>query len=421
MKIKVTKLTFATFLVSFGFLFLPFYMRSAFLPGNIAWFNFVSAIGVFLLINRKNTMYLVEKRIIVLTIYFVLSTLFLFSYMQFRADKFYALSLYVSWVLPIFLLFEKVNDRDVYLRIFKCWCKVLNIIVYFITLCFLLDKTIGVDFSEFFRILYGGGTASARSAMSAAMLGSRMVSYVGHPLFTTEIVLIFYVSNYVYGRLFEDQKIPIIYILVSFIDIALVGSKTGIVLVAAAVLVHNFQNKRIRYLMLVVFMGSLLYASGVFDTVIQRFIEGFLSGDMTSARSTSWDKLFATGLYTINPWTGQWVMDSTQTTLVAALEYPILKWGFLIGSVFAAALALILFIYPLLKIFATKEINLIVCMLVIVLDVNTFNTISTQRDALFLYCWVAFLIINAAIYINKDKGNYRNKAILSAMTERTLN
>ncbi len=406
MKITLSKNQRDAFIISIGFLFFPSYMRSTFLPHNIAWFNFVAVIGLFLLMSHKNTCsFSIKKRWLIL-IYLLLTVLYAVSYMKYRADLFYAMSLYVSWIVPLFLIFMEIS-KDKFLAIFKTWLKVLNFMVYFITICFIADRFLGIEFSEFFRVLYGG-TDSGISAMSANMLGNRLVSYLGHPLFTTEMVLIFYVCNYIYDKLFINRRLPIIYILVSFFDIALVGSKAGIVIIASIALLHNFQNKRFRYMFILAFIGALMYSIGVFDTVIQRFIQGIQSGDLTSSRSSAWVKLFETGIYSINMWTGQWTVDSTQTTLVAATEYPFIRWSFLIGSVFSGVLSTVLFVFPIFKLLKLKQFKILIGMIAIILDVNTFNTISTQKDALLLYCWFVFLVLGAANFLSYEGGRHIN-------------
>lgn len=89
-------------------------------------------------------------------------------------------------------------------------------------------------------------------------------------------------------------------------------------------------------------------------------------------------------------------------TMIAALEYPPLRWAYLFGIWFSVLMCIILFIIPAIRILKNKNLKIFVVLLILIFDVNSYNGITTQSDQMLLYCVSVFLLLNLSYTL---KGN----------------
>lgn len=57
-------------------------------------------------------------------------------------------------------------------------------------------------------------------------------------------------------------------------------------------------------------------------------------------------------------------------------------------------MCVVLFAIPAIKILKNKNIKIFIVFLILVLDVNSYNGITTQSDQMLLYCVSVFLLLN---------------------------
>lgn len=80
--------------------------------------------------------------------------------------------------------------------------------------------------------------------------------------------------------------------------------------------------------------------------------------------------------------------------MIAALEYPPLRWAYLFGIWFAIMICVVLFIIPFVKIIKSRNMKIIIVAITLIFDVNSYNGITTQSDHMLLFCVAMFLLMN---------------------------
>lgn len=90
--------------------------------------------------------------------------------------------------------------------------------------------------------------------------------------------------------------------------------------------------------------------------------------------------------------------------MIAALEYPPLRWAYLFGVWFSVVMCIILFLTPAMMILKNKNIKIFIVLIILILDVNSYNGITTQSDQMLLYCVSVFLLLNLS-YAVRGNGN----------------
>lgn len=158
-----------------------------------------------------------------------------------------------------------------------------------------------------------------------------------------------------------------------------------------------------KYFIIVAAAVYWAYGYGLLDTVIGRFIAGFESGDITTGRNTALLRVIQGGVLRFNLLIGHAGMNLSER-MIAALEYPPLRWAYLFGVWFSVLMCVVLFAIPAIKILKNKNIKIFIVFLILVLDVNSYNGITTQSDQMLLYCVSVFLLLNLS-YAVRGNGN----------------
>ena len=145
------------------------------------------------------------------------------------------------------------------------------------------------------------------------------------------------------------------YSLISVIGIGMCGGKTGLVLIAVEFALLYVNKKGLKYFIIVAAAVYWAYGYGLLDTVIGRFIAGFESGDITTGRNTALLRVIQGGVLRFNLLIGHAGMNLSER-MIAALEYPPLRWAYLFGVWFSVLMCVVLFAIPAIKILKNKNI-----------------------------------------------------------------
>lgn len=393
MVIKVSRICFP--LICMGIFLLPSTIRIGLFNSQWALINVISWMGIFLLLiyqRRKNKGVIFERRystIKQLWLPVVMGIFILFALIM-QQFSFKSIVRYVyATLLPCVLLYVSVQDEDAvsYFKIFTKW---LTGACTFIVLCGLLDKFFHIGFGQLFT------NVSGSESLEISLRQGRLVSYYGHPLLTAELMLLCFLFNSING-LYLKSKEPIWYTMyysfLSLIGIALTGSKTGIALLAIAVVFMYTTSKKWKYMICIIVGVYWIYNMGFLDTVIYRFIQGVQKGDMTTGRNVAFTTLLQTGILDFKMFQGHSGQDMS-TMLIAAIEYPPLRWAYLFGGWFSIVMCTVLFFIPLIKCSQFRNLKFFMAMLLFIVDVNSYNGITTQSDHMLIYCVVMFLLMN---------------------------
>ena len=401
MKVKISdiKQKFPFFLICIGLLFMPSTIRTSALHSEWALINVASWLGIILLTKRyynggkvsvsKNGKLGVANPIwiVLLVALFAMESLMLPEFTATSEVKY----IYAT-ILPIYILYSVVDDDDIicYTKLFS---RLLTVASTIVVICGLMDMFLGVGIGNSIAIF-----TNAASLIESIRQG-RMVSYFGHPLLTAEIMILTFSFNTLVNYCIEKKSIfyTVYYSLISVIGIGMCGGKTGLVLIAVEFALLYVNKKGLKYFIIVAAAVYWAYGYGLLDTVIGRFIAGFESGDITTGRNTALLRVIQGGVLRFNLLIGHAGMNLSER-MIAALEYPPLRWAYLFGVWFSVLMCVVLFAIPAIKILKNKNIK------ILVLDVNSYNGITTQSDQMLLYCVSVFLLLNLS-YAVRGNGN----------------
>ena len=407
MKVKISdiKQKFPFFLICIGLLFMPSTIRTSALHSEWALINVASWLGIILLTKRyynggkvsvsKNGKLGVANPIwiVLLVALFAMESLMLPEFTATSEVKY----IYAT-ILPIYILYSVVDDDDIicYTKLFS---RLLTVASTIVVICGLMDMFLGVGIGNSIAIF-----TNAASLIESIRQG-RMVSYFGHPLLTAEIMILTFSFNTLVNYCIEKKSIfyTVYYSLISVIGIGMCGGKTGLVLIAVEFALLYVNKKGLKYFIIVASAVYWAYGYGLLDTVIGRFIAGFESGDITTGRNTALLRVIQGGVLRFNLLIGHAGMNLSER-MIAALEYPPLRWAYLFGVWFSVLMCVVLFAIPAIKILKNKNIKIFIVFLILVLDVNSYNGITTQSDQMLLYCVSVFLLLNLS-YAVRGNGN----------------
>ena len=401
---KIRKKDIQFFLVGCGLLFIPSLLRVSMLKSQWALVNVLSWIGIILLTQRYYGGRVVLSKggnngvtnpllIIMLIILFLIEGLML---PHFSAES--TVKYIYATILPCYILYISLPGQEI-IRYFKMFAKLLTIASTVVVLCGIFDTFLGTSI---------GKTVAEFSAVDSlieSIRQGRMVSYFGHPLLTSEVMILCFSFNTLVNYCIEKKTVIEIvhYSLISVIGIGLCGSKTGLILIAIEFALLYVNKKGIKYFILVATAVYWAYGYGLLNTVIGRFLDGFKSGDLTTGRNTALVMLMRNGYLNFNFFIGHAGADLSER-MIAALEYPPLRWAYLFGVWFAVLMCIVLFLIPAIKIFNNKNVKIFVVLIILILDVNSYNGITTQSDQMLLYCVSVFLLLNLSYVIRGNKN-----------------
>lgn len=407
-KIIINKIDFK--LICISIFFFPFLLRNVIVGKNLGWFNIIGVIGLFLMFqrqinkskNEKLSVFNVNKKNMVFIIYIITMILFvtislLTNFMSFNVVLKYIVTLF----LPISLLFSCLTKSE-FESNFKFFVKTLNICCIIIFICGFIDIFNNYSIGTFFATYY-----DVESLIFTSNNDTRMVSYMGHPLFSAQLFIMCFCMNYLNNKYVKkDEKVlrNIITIIVCFGGIVLAGSKTAIVLFLVLFLLFYTNIKKTKYLIFGIIAFYICYQIGFLDSLFQRFLRGIELGDITTGRNTTLKYLINSNVLKFNFFTGHNVEYTESMTV--ALEYPILRWSYKFGILFTIVLAIFIFIIPIFKITKYKRADILIAAIAIIVDVNTYSGLCNVSDNMMIYMIVIWLLILLGIYqLKSEKGD----------------
>lgn len=300
---------------------------------------------------------------------------------------------------PLILVIIQVKDYE-YKYILEITLKILNSIIILITFIGILELVFGIKINLFIGKFMSERTYDQILINYRQTNEKRLYSFMGHPLYNTELYLIYITLNLIYSKYISKKEISIIKVIIATIGICLTGSKTGTILLALVILFLYKNNNKIKKIILISLGFLLLIQLGLLDTVIYRFT----SVDLTTGRSEKWKEIESTNLYHARYFIGygrKWatLLNNTIQSATSAFEYPIRMFSFEIGIVNTAMIYMFIMIIPISKLIKRRQFYLLFCFIIVLLDVNTFNGIAISGDKMLIFCFFTFLILNLSDYL----------------------
>ena len=374
-------------LIALGLFFTPYLFRHKLIPGSEAvWaVNPVVLLTIaWLLLYMLGHKYRISRRVGVAGV----GLLAMITLTAISSGM--TISLIISCLMPLTLLLVVVPET-IFPSLFQGFLKVLNIAMLVIAACAVGDLVSGFAVSKAIGAFYGSESLASMNS------SGRLVSIMGHSLLTAEVALLYFALNQAADKIMGMKVNQILVTLVAVGVVLLTGSRSAMMVLLCMVMLAYSNPRNLKYC-IVIIMGLLVfYLAGMFDTMIDRIQLGIQSGDMTSSRNTKLDELVSAGVIRYE-WFAGHEFDYSSTSLIIALEYPLLRFAFSYGIAFTVLLAIYLFVLPVIQVFS--RLGIVPCGLLVLylVHVNTYSSICTTQDGMLQCVIVVWLFVSIARY-----------------------
>ena len=376
---------------------IPSEIRNGVLGRKLGCINYIAITFLIYLvyINIKN---IYKKYMIFL--YFII-IYYIFTLIFNNENLFNVLIVICVHLFPLILIGMSINDK-IFKNIFYTVIKIINFIIILITVLGLMEFILGLDISLYISKFMPDRTQELILFQKQANV-KRLYSFMGHPLFNTQLYLMFFVLNNIYNKYFEKILSDKILVIISVIGIAMTASKMGLILISSAILVITHNKSIIKKVVLI--SGILLIAmyTGIFNNTIERFMEG----SITTGRAETWQAVLKSGLYPIKLLSGYgheftFTFNNYLPWASAAFEYPIRMFSLELGIVMAVLIYICIGVIPILILLKRNHVYLLISYMIIFIDVNSYNGLALASDYMFIFSIFIFIILNTSRLIKKQ-------------------
>lgn len=399
-KIDKKKLGFKFLII--GLYVLPYILRQK-MFGEIASVNVIFYMGVILLLTSKDiNVFKNVKKEKLFYILFVLSSFFLISFIEGNnISPVGKIKTIFAQIFPAIVISIKIDNSDVGKKFCDNWFKILKIVCYAIIIEWIIDVLTNNSTQKFWVNFYK--VDSLKTMVSA----NRFISFYGHSLVNANLMLIFLLWTLIRKNenIFEGSFI--LNIIAVFVGIAFTGSKSAFIISILMIITFFTNKKNYKYLILILCIIFIAYKLGTFNIIIDRIEEGLSSGDITTNRNSSIERLINKGVIEFKIFKGHEI-NSNNTAMIAALEYPILRWAFRNGIAFSIIMTMYYILYPIAKLLKTKKWRIILGYILYVIFVNGEDGIASYGDSLILFT-TNFMLIITLCRIKNIKETYNNE------------
>lgn len=392
MLIRFTKTELYVSIMCIGLLFFPSILRTRIWDNAVTDINML-AMGALLILQKKACVHKYNRGTfaffsILLWVSFLLLSMY-------RRDYLTCALVAATILLPTYFINIRFRDD----KVIECtyvWVRTLKICTVIMVSCGLIDYASNHAVSKFFADFYN---VISLQRLSAAR---RMVSYMGHALLSGEVFLITYVTVYLYRFVLKEKQDSLTWFIICFAGCVMTGSKACVVLIVIAFMLFHLSWKKQKYIIIALFALLLVYATGIMDTFLSRFLLSVETNNLTTNRMSALKSLFEAGELNFSWFKGKNIDYGWK--MVAALEFPILRWAYQFGIMVSLCLTIIAFVMPvfsMIKLKVPKEF--LYGILVIIADVNMYNGLALTRDNMLIYCVSVIFVMNMALLCRRKK------------------
>lgn len=389
-------------LCCFAIYFFPYILRSHYIS-FLGSFNFLFWIGMFLLYNSKVFKSPFRNRMprnILFGWIIILISILIILIVKSGSSIDGIIKMILIQVLPMLLVYSGIGDNGIKFRdkILLYWYSSIKFICYLTIVFWVCDKFFNNIILNFWVSFY-----NVQSMTLMAQYG-RYVSFFGNSLTISALMFTFLLWTLILNYKKIYTKHFIFNIGISMLGIAITGSKSGLICSIITLLIFFTTKENFKKVFLLVAILGFAYYYGFFDITIDRLMQGISSGDITTGRNASLIKLLNNDMMKFYLFKGQ-IINSGNTSIIAALEYPILRWAYRDGIAFSLILSFVYIIRPIIKLFKIKETRTLLACIIYIILVNTQDGISSYSDALLIYVINIMLIIYT--YYNNSVDMYK--------------
>ncbi|GIO30134.1 MULTISPECIES: hypothetical protein [Paenibacillus] len=311
----------------------------------------------------------------------------------------------ISLCLPLFFVGVKLK-QDVIMPAFRIFLILFNWLIVLLLIVGAADFLSGGSIQLYMAgTLYNGLEMGQLIRLEHSFGVYRFYSFMGHPLTNAQYFLTFFILNHVYARRNHFLINKYLITCVTLLGLLLSSSKTALVLGVFLVLFcSSVKKNRILYYMgifiiLIVILNTPLFQ----NNLMQRYISGLESGDITSGRNGLLEVWVNSRVESLGMIFGGGVGHSREVAEslngnIFNFEYPLIMLAYDYGIMGTAVIYLVILLYPAYLLIKDRSYYEFVLFLVITAMANSNNGLANLgSDAVAQLCLLFFIIRNTAL------------------------
>ncbi|OCA84625.1 O-antigen ligase family protein [Bacillus sp. FJAT-27986] len=389
---SITKLIILMILAIFC---LPGELRTGIFGHSLGIINYIAIFLLLylLLYNLQNINYKYIIFVYITILYYLLSSLL------YENKLTTIITVVCSHLIPLLLIGVKIPP-DSLKKVFTALLKTLNTIMITITIIGMIEFVTNIDiFVHIAKFMTARFQELLMNQQSRS--GYRLYSFMGHPLFNTQLYLMFFTLNMIYNNYFQKLLSEKIVVLIALIGIAMTASKTGFLLIFIAIIFLLYKKSSLKYLVsifvLFTIIAILVTCTDLFANTLSRFAEGSL----TTGRAEKWEEVSSLNYFPIKFFIGYghgftFVYNNYIDWASAAFEYPFRMFSLELGVFLTIFIYISIGVYPMLKLIQRRQFYLLMAYLIVFVDVNTYNGLSLTGDYMLVFTLYIFIILNVS-------------------------
>ena len=369
-------------------------LRGYVLQGRLKSINLIAVISIIIIILfelYKN----INKRMLLVIL--LISGVFFYSQLLNNKVLSENIVMLACIIIPLVLITITIKEQD-FEEIFNLYLKFFNVLVGLLFIFAVIDKFTDNSIAKFLS-----DTINDTYFYNAVNYNAdlRYYSFMGHPLYNTQLFLMFYILNVFAKKYFKMKTNMTWVIIISTLGIAFTASKTGFILLGVCLIFLNtYKKNRLFYYGIMFIFVVLLFRFGFFENLISRFT----TGTLTSGRNEMWLILKDWNRFPIKILSGygsgfNYLYNDYVQGASMAFEYPIRLFQLEYGVVFTILIYILIFLYPSFILLKNKHYRVFIGFMVIFADVNTYNGIGLGMDSMLMFCLYTYILINLSNYL----------------------
>ncbi|CEH33397.1 hypothetical protein [Romboutsia lituseburensis] len=381
----------------------PQEIRSGILGGKFGTVNFIAVITIGILFLK----YIKNINKIYFAFWYITILIYLFTASLYEVDLGRIIKCILIYFMPLLIIGFELEKKDT-IKILKFWLNTINCIIIVITVIGIIEKFLGINIMiELSKFM----TPRIRDLvmMQQSEKIYRLYSFMGHPLFNTQMYLIFFVINNIYSYYILNNRCKLWVAIFSIVGISLTASKTGIVMISLAIVLLFKVDSKVSKIIIIALIIILGNEFNLFDNVITRF----MGDSLTTGRSEKWEFIKSMNQYPMKFFTGYgngfvFELNNYINWASAAFEYPIRMFAFEFGILTMVLIYIPIMIIPTFLLIKRRQVYLLISYYIVFIQVNTYNGLALHGDYMLIFCFFVFMIINISKMLKGDVKKYEN-------------
>lgn len=383
--------------ICFSIFLFSFYIREAvFKSGANINIIFIIIVIIYIYINKKS----INPTMLIFLLFIMIYTFIIDYFINSNSITIIIGNICMIFI-PMLLFTIRVEEKNFEEILITC-LKIINFFIIIIFSIGIVDSFINFSIMKFVGEYIAPGLNDWISDNTSELILYRYTSFMGHPLFTKELFIYFFLLNSICEKKLLNKNLVT---LISLIGVLLTGSKTGIVLILLCIIGLEIKDAKFKNIIISFILILTAYCIGFFDTVILRF----QSESLTTGRSESIQYIKELNFIDYKFFSGYGERIHSifadivgEVYATASLEYPFRILLYKYGVVCLCMIIIYLIIYPTLCFLKYKQFYLLFAFIIKVIDINTYNGLIFKADNMILF--VLFTYILLGICNNKNKA-----------------